>query len=625
MACLGGSRIKRVSPPSMLRLFVTEKQTICPSGSPHTFHIPVMGTGFTIDTPLRVARFGITSEISLVDDVLVEQMRGHHCRLAGEPYTPITENDADYRARRITAYLDLMGRLVAGQSRRLQAEPFEPGTEITQYFEMLPESSTKMLYRRMLEEADPSAKAALQEQLRRLAVPGSIDANIMTKLDSDSSRGRNPAVPESGDAMAALRGFANSTLASAVVFSAGLHRPLYSYAASFPDFLPQAGRMPRKRIILKVSDYRSAVLQSIFFAKHGLWLSEFHIESGLNCGGHAFATKGLLLGPILAEFRANRPSLLADLRAAYLEALQRRGVTPPPVESLNFRIAAQGGIGTSAEDRLIRDMYHADGTGWGTPFLLVPEAVNVDSDSIAKLAAAELADVELSDNSPLGVPFWNLRSSASELARRRRIREGCPGSDCRKGFALFNTELTKNPVCLASRAYQSLKLRELAAEAPNGCPSAADVEKVVTKACICHELAGGATLPLGLDLEATPAVCCGPNIAWFDRIASLEEMVGHIYGRTSLLSGDERPHMFITELGLYVATLRRQVDAAAHDMPERLRLYLRDFRTNLLAGIEHYRQDTARYIEDRKAAFLRELEILEAEVRTIGGSALQPA
>ena len=585
-----------------------------------------MGTGFTVDTPLRVARFGITSEISLVDDVLIEQMRGHHCQAAGETYTPITEDEADYRARRITAYLDLMGRIVAAQTSRLQAEPFEAGTEITRYFTMLPESPAKALYQRMLAETDAGAKSALQARLRPLAVAGSIDANIMTKLDSDSSRGKNPPLPEFGDAMAALRGFANSTLPSAVVFSAGLHRPLCIYTATFPDFLPQNGQLPRKRIILKVSDYRSAVIQGTFLAKQGLWLSEFHVESGLNCGGHAFATKGLLLGPILAEFQKNRQSLLADLRATYLAALQRRGLTAPPVESLAFRIAAQGGVGTAAEDRLLHDFYQVDSTGWGSAFLLVPEAVNIDPDSLAKLVAAELADVELSDNSPLGVPFWNLRSSASEEARRRRILEGRPGSECRKGFALFNTDLTKNPICLASRAYQSLKLRELAAEAPNGCPLPADVEKVVTKACICHELAGCATLPLGLDADATPAVCCGPNIAWFDRVASLEDMVGHIYGRLSLLAaGSDRPHMFITELGLYVATLRRQVEAASHDMPERVRLYLRDFRANLLAGIEHYRQDTARCIEDRKVAFLRELEIFEAEVRTIGGAALLPA
>ena len=46
--------------------------------SVHTFHIPVMGTGFTIDTPLHVARYGISSVVSLVDDMMIEQMRKYH-------------------------------------------------------------------------------------------------------------------------------------------------------------------------------------------------------------------------------------------------------------------------------------------------------------------------------------------------------------------------------------------------------------------------------------------------------------------------------------------------------------------------------------------------------------------
>ncbi len=43
----------------------------------HEFHIPVMGTAFTIDTPLKVARFGISSVVSLCDDELCEEMRQH--------------------------------------------------------------------------------------------------------------------------------------------------------------------------------------------------------------------------------------------------------------------------------------------------------------------------------------------------------------------------------------------------------------------------------------------------------------------------------------------------------------------------------------------------------------------
>jgi hypothetical protein len=70
----------------------------------HSFHIPVMGTGFTIDSPIKVARLGITSVISLVDDELIEQMRRHYSNEFGEPYHQITSKVKDHRALRITAY-----------------------------------------------------------------------------------------------------------------------------------------------------------------------------------------------------------------------------------------------------------------------------------------------------------------------------------------------------------------------------------------------------------------------------------------------------------------------------------------------------------------------------------------
>ena len=40
----------------------------------HTFHIPVMGLAFTIDSPIRVAHYGISSVISIMDDDLIEKM-----------------------------------------------------------------------------------------------------------------------------------------------------------------------------------------------------------------------------------------------------------------------------------------------------------------------------------------------------------------------------------------------------------------------------------------------------------------------------------------------------------------------------------------------------------------------
>ena len=133
----------------------------------HTFHIPVMGTCFTIDSPLKVAKYGISSVISLVDDTLIENMRKYYCQKTGEPYQPITKKDADFRAKRITAYLDLVDKIVQQQFTELKASAFEIGTEITKYFELLPASSPlKLLYNLMLKTNDPDDKAKMQNKLR---------------------------------------------------------------------------------------------------------------------------------------------------------------------------------------------------------------------------------------------------------------------------------------------------------------------------------------------------------------------------------------------------------------------------------------------------------------------------
>ena len=48
--------------------------------SPHNFSIPVMGTGHSIDSPIRVGPYGINSVISIVDDLLVEKIRKYYCK-----------------------------------------------------------------------------------------------------------------------------------------------------------------------------------------------------------------------------------------------------------------------------------------------------------------------------------------------------------------------------------------------------------------------------------------------------------------------------------------------------------------------------------------------------------------
>ena len=57
--------------------------------TPHKFHIPVMGLAYTIDSPVKVARYGIASVISIVEDHLIEMMRVHYYPVANKEYFPI--------------------------------------------------------------------------------------------------------------------------------------------------------------------------------------------------------------------------------------------------------------------------------------------------------------------------------------------------------------------------------------------------------------------------------------------------------------------------------------------------------------------------------------------------------
>lgn len=562
------------------------------STSEHTFHIPVLGLAFSIDTPIKVARFGIASVLSIVEDELLEQMRELYCGKAGLMFTPIPKSDLDCRAKRITAYLNLVKILVDEQIEAIKNQTFEEGNDIVKYFELLPEtSSSKTLYRVML-EAHNSDKEELQMMLRNRIVPGEINVNIMTKIDNLkwNKEETETLPPEYAEAMSALRGYANSALNSAVVFSAGLNPRLFAYLEHFPDFFPDAEGYIKKKVILKVSDYRSALVQGKFLAKKGIWVSEFRIESGLNCGGHAFPTEGFLLGPILEEFKHKRDELFAELFALCNKALQdkdKQVFTEAPA----MQISVQGGIGTAEEDAFLRNHYQLDKTGWGSPFLLVPEATNLDDDTLQKLATAKQSDYYLSHASPLGVPFNNFKHSSSEKQRLQRIDKNRPGSPCYKEHLAFNTEFTEKPICEASRKYQHLKIVELQSL---GLPEAEYKERfelITEKDCLCEGLSAAALLknnvPVPRKLDAV-AICPGPNLAYFSGVFSLKEMIGHIYGRINILNSIHRPHMFINELRMYVAYLKKELQKTKGTASEKQVKYLSGFKTNLLKGIEYY-------------------------------------
>lgn len=561
--------------------------------SQHKFHIPVMGLAYTIDSPIKVARFGISSVISIVEDRLIEMMRQHYYPTINREYQPISTHETDYRAKRITDYLNLVNTIVQAQVEKLRNAAFETGSEIVKYFEMLPDDNAlKQLFGQMMNSGNREEKEKIASQLRSQIQPGSIDVNIMTKVDRETYNSRGDIVENGSDAVAALRGYVKSNLSnSSVVFSAGMNPRLYNYLESCKEFDVNEDGDFTKKIIVKVSDYRSALIQGKYLAKKGIWVSEFRIESGLNCGGHAFATEGYLLGPILEEFKTNRQELIDTIFEVYNAALRKKDkphfISPP-----KMTLSVQGGIGTHEENDFLFRYYNVESTGWGTPFLLVPEATTVDEDTLNLLSKAKENDVILSSNSPLGVRFHYLRGTSSDIEKSLRIKKGKPGSPCTEKHLSFNTEFTKEPICTASHKYQKLKITQLQSLNLPEPEYQKQLNEVLDKECLCVGLSNAAAMSYNRTFIKTlraVTICPGPNIANFSEVVSLKTMTDHIYGRVNILSNTNRPHMFIAELHLYIDYLKEELENDIRtDNFLKTKKYYTSFYQNLCNGITYY-------------------------------------
>lgn len=561
----------------------------------HTFHIPVMGLAYTIDTPIKVAQFGISSVISIVENRLVEMMRCHYYPSIHQKYQPIGIHEDDYRAKRITDYLNLVNTIVLAQVDKLRNAAFEAGSDLVKYFEMLPEDSVlKQLYRQMLKTGNQPEKEIIESQLRAQIKPGSIDVNIMTKLDRNNFNKDGELLEDGSDAIAALRGYAKSNLInSSVIFSAGLNPRLFNYLGNCKEFEANEEGFFTKKVVIKVSDYRSALIQGKYLAKKGIWVSEFRIESGLNCGGHAFATDGYLLGPILEEFKVNKTDLIDTLFELYNAAQEKKNnkkFNCPP----RTLFSVQGGIGTHEEDNFLHRYYDIDSTGWGTPFLLVPEATTVDDDTLKLLCASKEKDVVLSRNSPLGIRFYYLKGTSADHEKSERIRNGKPGSPCTEKHLSFNTEFTKEPICTASQKYQKLKMAQLQTLPLTEPEYKRQLKEVFDKECLCIGLSNSASInykhTFVKKLNAV-TICPGPNIVNFSKVVSLQTMTGHIYGRVDIIANAARPHMFIAELHLYIDYLKEQLEMDIDtDQFSKKKKYYAGFYQNLRDGITYYRR-----------------------------------
>jgi hypothetical protein len=377
-----------------------------------------------------------------------------------------------------------------------------------------------------------------------------------------------------------------------VVLSAGMNPRLYSYFENFADFFPNQKNELKKKIILKVSDFRSAMIQGNFLAKKGLWVSEYRIESGLNCGGHAFATDGLLLGTILEEFKQKKEQLVQSAHDLMIKALQQKNVHIPD-QPLPLKITVQGGVGTAEEHEFLLDTYKVDSVGWGSPFLLVPEATSVDQATRNLLIKAKEQDLYLSHISPLGVPFNTVKGTTNEILKQKRIYENKAGSSCPKKFLALSKEYDPHGICTASKKYQDIKLKEL--ESIKSTLSINAFEnakiKITEKSCLCVGLANASYLENDIKIKGQAqgvVICPGPNMAYFDQEVSLNDMLHHIYGNKSVLRANNRPNLFVKELKMYIDYLRNEIETISGEVTANQLKKWNSFKANLFEGIDYY-------------------------------------
>lgn len=595
----------------------------------HTFHIPVMGLAYTIDSPIRVAQYGISSVISIIDDELIEKMNAFYSKKFNLPYQEISKKAQDYRAERITSYLNLVDSIVKEKFSKFKTELSESKTALDNFIATLPnKSSIKEGLSNLINEGS-ALKENIKNFLETHLTAGDIDVNIMTKVDKDNFVKGEQLPVEFNDAHASLRGFAKSNLSSSVVLSAGMNPRLYSYFENFNDFFPDSQGCIKKKIILKVSDYRSATIQGKFLAKKGLWVSEYRIESGLNCGGHAFATEGFLLGPILEEFKNKKSELIKETHDVFVKGLSLKGLAVPE-QPLDLKFTVQGGVGTAEEHEFLLKNYQVDSVGWGTPFLLVPEATSVDKQTRDLMAKAQEKDLYLSGISPLGVPFNTIKGTTNEFFKQKRIDDNKAGSSCPKKFLALSKEFGPEGICTASKKYQDVKLEEL--EAKRLEVSANMYEnakaKITEKACLCVGLANASYLENEIPIkgqEQGVVICPGPNLAYFDKEVSLSTMMQHIYGNTSVLSHVNRPNMFVKELKMYVDYLKNEISTISEEVTTKQIKKWEAFKSNLFEGIAYYQDLFLSSLSNENIKIQKDLEFYKEELIAVAIPELEMA
>ena len=153
--------------------------------------------------PRCAGKYGISSVLSLVDDTLIEQMRQVPLRAGRRTVRGDRLDDEDARARRITAYLNLLDRWSGGRSP-LAGLAVRAGKR---NHALLRACCPTVRCRRVSRHARDRRRGRARcgnSGCARSATPGNIDVNIMSKGERDAYGDGEKLPKQFSDALAAL-------------------------------------------------------------------------------------------------------------------------------------------------------------------------------------------------------------------------------------------------------------------------------------------------------------------------------------------------------------------------------------------------------------------------------------
>ena len=124
-------------------------------------------------------------------------------------------------------------------------------------------------------------------------------------------------------------------------------------------------------------------------------------------------------------------------------------------------------------------------------------------------------------------------------------------------------------ICTASSQYQKIKYKELETQKTEGTINEEEFKdsftKLTSKECLCNGLSTSVMHINNLDRKLEKegvSICPGPNLAYYSKTSTLQDMTNHIYGIKRVMQREDRPNMFIKELSLHMDFLQNKLEDA---------------------------------------------------------------